>query len=109
MKGEVFGERHVSVNDLLAHHVKFGNRAERFVHAELGEIEVFTPFLDIVSHRPHGRRYGAIPWPSGLVGVTIKARALKDGPDIFRNMHDRIDRIGGIDGRVCPIGSEELD
>lgn len=74
------------------------------------EVHLGTGFLDIAADEPGSGSNAAIPWPLGVVGVAVAARAVNEFGNLGMNVELRFHCERRIDGWIGTwIKRKELD
>jgi len=65
--------------------------------------------MNVVDNDPRKRRHMPVPRPVSLVRVAVTARRLENRAHAPRHSFDRVDRIGGLNGRIASIDWDKLN
>ena len=76
--------------------------------APLGEVHVFSRLVHVADHQPGNGCDVAVPGPTGLIRMTIVARAIENRRDLRRHLCLRLNRLRLINRRIRLRGSFEL-
>ena len=104
----VTAERHTATLHLSADLLEQSVDITLGIPSPLGEVQMAAPLVHVVDHEPRDRRDVRIPGPSSLVGMTVITRTIKRRGDFRIELDVRLNRLRGIDRRVCLGGSLEL-
>ena|SRR5260370_4952529 len=109
MHGQIGTERHYSVGNFIANLPQLSLLSILVELNPFGQTQGLATFVHVITDQPGNWRDVRIPWPDGLVGMTITAGPFKDGGDLRRHLRARKNRLRFVDRRVRPRRADELN